>query len=145
MRYQHRLAAAAIFLAAFMAIPSLAQKKEAPVCATCHEASHASIALTHHGAKNDANGSMCQACHGDASEHLKDPAKKPANPVGKGTPAEKSAVCMTCHGGNRQLTFWESGKHSRNDVSCTNCHNNHAKATATSGANMYSDTVDWSL
>ena len=29
--------------------------------------------LTAHGAKNDAQGSMCQACHGDASEHLKDP------------------------------------------------------------------------
>ena len=56
--------------------PPQRQKSGHPVCAGCHEDKHASIALTHHGAKNDATGSMCQACHGDASEHLKDPAKK---------------------------------------------------------------------
>jgi DmsE family decaheme c-type cytochrome len=124
MRLRYRLAAIA-FLAGFLAVPAMAQPKEAPVCATCHEAAHLSIAPTHHGAKNDASGSMCQACHGDASEHLKDPAKKPPNVISKGTPAEKTAVCMTCHGGNRQLAFWESGKHSRNDVTCSNCHNIH--------------------
>ncbi|HTS24205.1 MAG TPA: hypothetical protein VMN79_20630, partial [Casimicrobiaceae bacterium] len=41
-----------------------------PVCAGCHEDKHASIVMTAHGAKNDAQGSMCQACHGDATEHL---------------------------------------------------------------------------
>lgn len=127
MRLQYRLAAAAGLLAAALSGPAFAQAKEAPVCATCHEAAHLSIASTHHGARNDAQGSMCQTCHGDASEHLKDPARKPANPMGKGTPAEKNAICMTCHGGNRQLTFWESGKHSRNDVSCTNCHSIHGE------------------
>ena len=124
----YRLAAAAAVVAAFFAAPAWAQRPEAtPVCATCHEQSHASIALTHHGAKNDASGSMCQACHGDASEHLKDPAKKPANVVAKGTAAEKDSVCMTCHSGSRHLAFWESGKHARNEVSCTNCHNIHGK------------------
>ena len=125
MRHPFRLATAIGLLAAFLAIPAMAQKKEAPICANCHEAKHTSIAMTHHGAKNDASGSMCQACHGDASEHLKDPAKKPENKISKGTVAEKTAICMTCHGGNRQLAFWESGKHSRNDVTCSNCHNIH--------------------
>ena len=56
-------------------------KSAVPVCAGCHEQPHASIAMTAHGAKNDATAAMCQACHGDATEHLKDPAKsKPANP-----------------------------------------------------------------
>lgn len=127
MRLQFRLAAATAMVAAVMAMPALAQKREAPVCATCHEAAHLSIAPTHHGAKNDAQGSMCQACHGDASEHLKDPAKKPENKIGKGTPAEKNEICMTCHGANRQLSFWESGKHSRNDVTCSNCHSIHGE------------------
>src|SRR6476619_6525227 len=59
-----------------------------PVCAGCHERQSRSIVLTAHGAKNDASGSMCQACHGDATEHMKDPTKvKPANPFSKLTPA----------------------------------------------------------
>jgi hypothetical protein len=93
----------------------------APICANCHEAQWNAIDLSPHGAKNDATGSMCQACHGDASEHLKDPMKaKPANPFGKGKPeAEKAAVCLTCHSGNRNLAFWTSGKHALNDVACT--------------------------
>ena len=41
-------------------------------------------------------------------------------------PAEqKSAVCLNCHASSRHLTFWESGKHSKNDVSCNNCHSIH--------------------
>ncbi len=99
-----------------------------PVCAGCHEQPHASIAMTAHGAKNDATGSMCQACHGDATEHLKDPAKsKPANLIKYGTAAEKTAVCFACHSTNRQLAFWESGKHALNDVACSNCHSIHGK------------------
>ena len=65
-------------LAAWMALPAAAA--DPPVCAGCHEQAHTSTTMTAHGAKNDASGSMCQACHGDASEHIKDPAKnKPPN------------------------------------------------------------------
>jgi len=105
-----------------------AEPKGPPVCAGCHEQPHASIAMTAHGANNDASGSMCQACHGDATEHLKDPIKnKPANLIKYGTAAEKTAVCFACHSTNRQLAFWESGKHSLNDVACSNCHSIHGK------------------
>ena len=100
-----------------------------PVCAGCHERQSRSIVLTAHGAKNDASGSMCQACHGDATEHMKDPTKvKPANPFSKLTPAsahDQSAVCLNCHVGQRNLAFWESGKHSKQDVTCANCHSMH--------------------
>ena len=127
-------------LAACPALPALAQPKSdatapvAPVCANCHESQWHAIDLTAHGAKTDANGSMCQACHGDASEHLKDPMKaKPDSPFKKGVPAEKqAAVCLTCHSGNRNLAFWTSGKHSLNDVACTNCHSIHGKTLAPS-------------
>ena len=99
-----------------------------PICANCHEDRHTSIAFAAHGAKNDATGSMCQACHGDASEHLKDPVKaKPANLITHGTPAQKAAVCLACHQTNRHLAFWESGKHALNDVACSNCHSIHGK------------------
>jgi len=128
---------------AFLALPVAAQPKPAapvdskpdskPICANCHEGPHNSIMLTAHGAKNDATGSMCQACHGDATEHLKDPTKaKPQGPLTtKGSTAtEKTAVCLTCHVSNRHLVFWESGNHAKNDVSCSNCHNIHGQPGA---------------
>ena len=100
-----------------------------PICANCHEDKHTSITFAAHGAKNDATGAMCQACHGDATEHLKDPAKsKPANLIKSGTAAEKTAVCLACHSTNRQLAFWESGKHALGDVACSNCHSIHGRS-----------------
>jgi DmsE family decaheme c-type cytochrome len=101
-----------------------------PICANCHTEQHASTAPTAHGAKNDASGSMCMACHGDASAHVADPMKvKPVNRLGKNVPpAEKAAVCMTCHAGNRHLSFWEAGKHARNDVACSDCHSIHGRS-----------------
>jgi len=104
-----------------------------PICAGCHQEAHASIADTFHGKKNDAMGSMCQACHGDASAHLQDPAKnRMVNKFAHASPVEKSAVCLTCHSANRHLSFWESGKHSKNDVACTDCHNIHDKSKSLS-------------
>jgi len=130
------LVAATGMLAAFAALltlPAFAQAPKAaagtPVCANCHEKSHNSIRLTAHGAKNDANGSSCQACHGDATEHLKDPVKaKPMSPLydKNATADQKSAVCLGCHAGQRQLAFWTSGQHKKNDVACTDCHDVHA-------------------
>ena len=122
-------------LAAFLAAPAFAQSSSAatgpvaPVCANCHEAQWNAIDLTQHGAKSDADGSMCQNCHGSAAEHLKDPMKaKPDNPFRAGVPAEKqAAVCLTCHSGNRNLAFWTSGKHAINEVACTNCHSIHGQ------------------
>src|SRR5436190_7923298 len=119
MRLMRTLATAVLVTAAaFLVMPVAAQPKAAPaptkpICANCHETQWNAIDLTAHGAKNDADGSMCQNCHGDATEHLKDPIKaKPANPFGKGhTSNERTAVCLTCHAGNRNLAFWTSGKH----------------------------------
>ncbi len=80
--------------------------------------------------KNDAAGKACVSCHGDATEHVAARGKKalPNNKMVKAsTPDEKSAVCMNCHAGNRQLSFWESGKHAKNDVACSNCHSVHGR------------------
>jgi DmsE family decaheme c-type cytochrome len=137
MRLKSLIATAgAVCLAAFLASPAFAQapaygqaKQTQPICASCHEAQWTSIDLTAHGAKSDANGSMCQACHGDSTAHLANPMTKPADNQFRagGDAAKQAAVCMTCHSGNRNLAFWTSGKHALNDVACTNCHSVHGK------------------
>ena len=129
---------AALMVLALACTPLHAQTVEAPapqkapVCANCHEAQWRSIDLTAHGARNDDNGSMCMACHGNATEHVKDPTKvKPDNPFGKGhTADERTSTCLNCHGGNRNLAFWTSGKHQLNEVTCSNCHSIHGKSLA---------------
>ena len=132
MRLKSLIATAgAIVVAALLASPALAQTYSGPtqpICASCHEAQWTSIDLTAHGAKSDASGSMCQACHGDATAHVANPMTKPDNPFRAGGDAGKqAAVCLTCHSGNRNLAFWTSGKHALNDVACTNCHSVHGR------------------
>ena len=130
----HRLAAklataCALSLAFLWSAPVGAQGAE-PVCNECHEENQDSIKGTAHGAKNDAKGSMCQSCHGDATEHVASRGKKPVvgNKMAKDSvPAEKSSACLSCHSGNRHLSFWEAGKHNTNGVACSNCHSIHGK------------------
>lgn len=110
--------------------PVAAQEAGLPVCAECHEEAVQAFATTKHGAKLDASGEVCQTCHGDVAAHLEDPdAAKPTHVFnGKSMLApEKSAVCLSCHEGNRMLAFWDSGKHKKNDVACSNCHSIHGK------------------
>ena len=134
-------------LAAFFALPAFAQQKVAagvtPVCAECHEQSHNSTMLTAHGANNDANGSACQTCHGDATLHLQDPMKnKPVNALtAKGaTAAQKTAVCMSCHAEQRQLSAWASGVHKKYDVSCVDCHAIHGSQAGANFKNIKAGT-----
>lgn len=130
----HRLAATlvtacALSLSLLWAAPAVAAGPE-PVCNKCHEENNDSIKNTAHGAKNDANGKACQSCHGDAAEHVAAKGKKPiaTNKMVKATTADqKSEVCMSCHAGGRHLAFWESGKHAKNDVACSDCHSVHGK------------------
>lgn len=100
------------------------------VCVKCHESEVASQKFTQHGAREDASGRMCQSCHGDASAHVRDPAKNAMKKVfAKSAPAaDKEKVCMSCHDGNRQLVFWDAGKHKKNDVACNDCHIAHGKS-----------------
>ncbi len=130
----HRLAATLAFACALSlgllwSAPAGAQGAT-PVCNKCHEENNDSIKSTPHGAHNDANGKMCQACHGDATEHVARRGKadiKGNMMVKASTADQKSAVCMSCHAGNRHLAFWESGKHARNDVACSDCHSIHGR------------------
>jgi len=129
-------------VAAFVAGPAVAQQAAAssnvPVCVKCHEESNSTILLTAHGAANDANGSACQACHGDASAHLKNSKELPANVLGSKTAsaAEKSAVCLTCHASSRHLENWNVAKHRKVDVTCVNCHSIHGTQSASNNKNI---------
>jgi len=147
MRFKNSIAACgfAAILATLIGAPALAQSAPAstapvtPVCANCHESQHSTIMLTAHGAQNDANGSSCQACHGDASLHLKDPAKnKPESLLTSktATAAEKSGVCLSCHGGSRHLENWAVAKHRKVDVTCVNCHSIHGTQTASNNSEI---------
>jgi DmsE family decaheme c-type cytochrome len=145
MRFKSFLAATGVvaIVAAFFAAPALAQLQQAPVpspvCAECHAGAQHSTMLTAHGATNDANGSACQACHGDATAHLKDPTKtKPVSALASktATAAEKSAVCLGCHAGQRQLENWTVAKHRKVDVSCVSCHNIHGTQSASNDKNI---------
>ena len=57
---------------------------------------------------------------------------KPANVLGSksSTAAEKSEVCLTCHGGQRQLENWSIAKHRKVDVTCVSCHSIHGTQSA---------------
>ncbi|MFP4002262.1 MAG: DmsE family decaheme c-type cytochrome [Alphaproteobacteria bacterium] len=70
----------------------------------------------------------CQTCHGDATEHLKNPATHPPRTFGPGssTPVEKqNAVCLDCHESDAS-SHWTGSTHETAGVACTNCHEAHA-------------------
>jgi len=136
MRLKSTIAAAALLaLAALAVAPAFAQAQPSsgtPICANCHEQSHKSTVLTAHGAKNDASGTACLACHSGIADHLKNPSVKPTGPLTSttATAAEKSGVCLTCHASNRNMAFWQQGMHRKNDVSCNDCHSIHGAVSA---------------
>lgn len=116
------------------------------VCQECHADSVASYQASIHGKKGHpktpANAGACAVCHGDATEHVKQRGGRGVGgivnpgPRNKAMSAEaKSNLCLGCHADNRHLAFWDSGRHRKNDVACTNCHNTH-------GGNPYLLRVD---
>ena len=109
-----------------------------PICANCHEDKWNAIDLTAHGAKTDANGSMCQACHGDATEHLKDPTKaKPANPFAQGHTGQRADRGLP-HLPQRQpqprVLDVRQAPAQRGDV--RNCHSIHGQSAPSYTANL---------
>ncbi len=109
-------------------------------CLACHK-KEASIMEGKHGAKIDPRSPFggdkaCSGCHGTNPEHASNPAKNP-HPIrftqGQAQAEEQTRACMNCHGGNRHLAFWESGRHARNSVRCNDCHAVHAPAPRGAG------------
>lgn len=127
---------------ALAAQPAASQTTGGPgpeVCKNCHVAQFESYQASKHGQKGNlggpANAGGCSSCHGDGAAHVKAGGGKGVGgiinpgPRSKALSADaKSKICLSCHESERQLTFWDSGKHKKNDVTCTNCHNPHSES-----------------
>jgi DmsE family decaheme c-type cytochrome len=108
----------------------------AEMCKDCHEAQYNSYLKSKHGKKGFAGGpankSDCIACHREGGAHTEAGGGKGAGGIvslnGKNVPAAtRDAACLSCHASSRELAFWDMGKHKKNDVACTSCHNIHGK------------------
>jgi DmsE family decaheme c-type cytochrome len=84
-------------------------------------------------AADDARTPSCISCHGPSVNHVTRVAgaKERGRPdivFGKKTavpPAERSAVCMTCHQKDNKLMLWAGSPHQDVDLACNSCHRVH--------------------
>jgi len=103
-----------------------------PICVKCHkEAWEGGFSQTKHAVRGDARtpfgtGRDCQACHGDATEHLKNPVKNPIpQRFQRQGPADaQNQVCLTCHQGGKRI-HWQGSMHATQDTTCATCHQVH--------------------
>src|SRR5690242_16131987 len=81
---------------------------EAEICKGCHEPYVQSFLTTKHGQQGNFKGPDCQTCHANALEHAKAGGGRGAGGIfsytnKKAPAAQKAAVCLSCHDGNRHL------------------------------------------
>ena len=138
-RYQtfSRLSGALLAAVGFLiASPPATAQTGSEACASCHADAVATYQASIHGKKGHpkapANAGECNVCHANSAEHVKAGGGRGAggivNPSPRNTAMSalaKDQICMGCHADNRHVAFWESGRHRKNDVTCTNCHSTH--------------------
>lgn len=67
----------------------------------------------------------CEGCHGPGSAHVASKGKiEQTISFDRLTPAEGTAICLTCHR-NDPLLSWEGSMHALHDVGCNQCHKSH--------------------
>lgn len=107
-------------------------------CTTCHDETEAypvvDIAKTRHGGVGKFRDMTCSTCHGASDKHADAPSSEKNRPKpdivfgkkGERTdPNKRSGTCLECHSGDRQMAFWDAGRHKKNDVACDSCHSVH--------------------
>src|SRR5437762_4262167 len=117
-------------------------------CRSCHRAELTEFRKTGHARVSNADSTQrmnCESCHGpgkahaDAQEaaHGDDAAGAAANRLifaFKGTTAENSSRCLTCHSAAAQLNKFDHSRHAATGVPCQSCHSAHLVEAADASA-----------
>jgi DmsE family decaheme c-type cytochrome len=132
MRLKLLLAVFGLCLAGASA-PAWAQRDDdgSKLCLECHD-DLPDMSKSAHAVATDKRTPSCVSCHGPSQSHaVKEKGKKQGKPdrvfVGEDAipPAERSAVCLTCHNTGKTLALWAGSQHPTTDVACTSCHKVH--------------------
>jgi DmsE family decaheme c-type cytochrome len=106
------------------------------ICTRCHDENDdkpiLSIYQTRHGVKADQRTPSCQSCHGESTDHVKNPKGVSPRPVPDITfgpksstpPEERVAACLACHDSGKRM-FWAGSQHASRNIPCTSCHAVH--------------------
>ena len=129
MRGKRWILLAALLVFAGLALPKAALAGDAgglvgtDTCATCHEEQAKAFKATPHA--QSALG--CEGCHGPGQAHVDGSGDKTKiKRFGELTPAESSAICLSCHTkGNQAL--WTGSTHDGRRLACVTCHEPHPK------------------
>ena len=103
----------------------------ADTCKTCHEEIFKGFETTPHWKTTyDTHRGVayqgCEACHGPGKAHVDGGGDKSKIFVFPGAKAEEvSKRCLTCHEFGEEHANFARSVHSRNNVSCTDCHSPH--------------------
>ena len=110
-------------------------------CIDCHVAAYsehldAMRSSPHWNAANPAapvNANGCRACHGPSTKHIAAPTKLQPDvsfgPRWTSSVAVQNGACLTCHTEGKP-SGWKTGVHAAGDLTCTNCHDSHARDDA---------------
>jgi DmsE family decaheme c-type cytochrome len=108
-------------------------------CVECHDTENNHFGHTQHAKafrenpQNEREKQVCEACHGPGSLHIvdtKDKSKIIGYTKDWGTPVQtQTAQCLNCHTGGQRM-HWEGSIHSKNKLSCSDCHNPMARYSA---------------
>lgn len=90
-------------------------------CTSCHvEAVVAHLRSDHASLMAGEDAVGCEACHGDATEHLRQGGKPGTIRVPDRT--EQESLCVDCHARDRTLGRWRGSDHARSGTGCLDCH-----------------------
>jgi DmsE family decaheme c-type cytochrome len=127
---------AALSLAAPVALGQAGGYAGEAACKPCHATYEKHYGETRHAKvfrlnpRTDLERRGCEACHGPAAAHTKDPANKSliiAFTREAATPVEaQNAQCFQCHQGGQRM-HWQGSAHARQKLACSDCHNPMAR------------------